>query len=93
MAKEVTIEVINPEVIEYREKYLFVYGSRGSGKSTTVAHKIINHALEYPKSKILVTRKTLPSLRVTAMRILLEELNKYQVPYKQQNMIIYTRNA
>ena len=81
MAKEVTIEVINPEVIEYREKYLFVYGSRGSGKSTTVAHKIISHALEYPKSKILVTRKTLPSLRVTAMRILLEELDKYQVPY------------
>lgn len=78
------IAMVKPEICSYREKFLFIYGSRGSGKSTSTAHKVIRHAIESPQAKILVTRKTLPSLKVTAMSIILEELQKYEgIPWKE----------
>ena len=80
--KEVKIKLVNPELIEVKEKYIFVYGSLGSGKSTTIAHKIIKEALTHPKSRILITRKTMPSMKITVIPLFLEELDKCQIKYE-----------
>ena len=65
----VNLPVVKPEIIVDKTKYLFLYGSRRGGKSYTAAVKHLIHALEFPGARILITRKTMPSLKVTAMEI------------------------
>ena len=55
----------------------FLYGSAGSGKSYQVAIYLIKKLYEEKDIRILVTRKTTPSLRLTAYRLVLEILDKY----------------
>lgn len=55
----------------------FLYGSAGSGKSYQVAIYFIKKLYEEKDIRILVTRKTTPSLRLTAYRLVLEILDKY----------------
>jgi len=55
----------------------FLYGSAGSGKSYQVAIYLIKKLFEEDNITILVTRKTTPSLRLTAYKLVLEILAKY----------------
>lgn len=86
---KIDLYIIKPEVLQKRSKYLFIYGSRGSGKTTTVANKIIYHAVNTPGASILVTRKRMPSLRVTALKIFRQELEKWAVPYHEKKTESY----
>lgn len=63
-------------------KVNLIYGGAGAGKSYTVAQYIV-YLFLYAKNKhILVTRKTNPSLRLTAYRLVLNLLDQYQIPYE-----------
>ena len=57
-------------------------GGAGSSKSYSVAQWIIQKAYSEPNMRILVTRKTLPSLRITAYRLILDLLNQYNLPFR-----------
>ncbi|GAG25261.1 unnamed protein product, partial [marine sediment metagenome] len=60
-----------------------IYGGAGSGKSWTIAQFLIFKKLYGEEDKrILVTRKTLPSLRITAYKLVLDLLGKYRLPYQ-----------
>lgn len=60
-----------------------IYGGAGAGKSFTVAqHIILNLFLKEKDKYILITRKTNPSLRLTAYRLVLSLLEQYHIPYE-----------
>jgi phage terminase large subunit len=63
-------------------KINLIYGGAGAGKSCTVAQYIIYLLLRAKNKHILVTRKTNPSLRLTAYRLVLNLLEHYQIPYE-----------
>jgi len=71
------LHIIHNELVNDKTKYLFFYGSRGSGKSTTACNFIIVHAIDYPGSKILVARKSFPSLRMSVLKLFKEQYVKY----------------
>ena len=64
-------------------RHLMVMGSAGSGKTIFASTKVILFALEYPNARIGVFRQTLPSLRETAWREIVELLDKYKIEYKE----------
>lgn len=64
------------------ERILISYGGAGSGKSHSVAQKIVEKFYSEHNKSFLVTRKTLPSLRITAMKLILRLLDEYGLPYK-----------
>ena len=72
----------------------FLYGSAGSGKSYQVAIYLIKKLYEEKDIRILITRKTTPSLRLTAYKLILELLEKYFKGYEHNKteMIITYRN-
>ena len=76
------VEIINKEIFDNYTRFLFVYGNRGGGKSTTIANKFIKDTIENPLSKSLAVRKTSPSLKITIIRMIKEELLKWGIPYK-----------
>lgn len=60
-----------------------IYGGAGSGKSYTIAQFLLLRKLYREKDKrILVVRKTLPSLRITAYQLVLDLLSEYQLPHQ-----------
>ena len=66
-----------------RAKNVLVYGGAGGGKSYTVAQfLLIDRLLRYRNKRLLVTRKTNPSLRQSAMRLMKELLQEYLIPYE-----------
>ena len=60
-------------------RHLMVMGSAGSGKTIFASTKVILYALEHPNARIGVFRQTLPSLRETAWREIIELLEKYSI--------------
>ncbi|MBP5421645.1 MAG: PBSX family phage terminase large subunit [Paludibacteraceae bacterium] len=64
-------------------RHLMIMGSAGSGKTIFACTKVILYALEYPNARIGVFRQTLPSLRETAWREIIELLEKYNIEYKE----------
>jgi len=64
-------------------KVVIVYGGAGSGKSFTIAQFLIfERLLKYRNKRLLVTRKTNPSLRQSAMRLMKELLRKYEIEFE-----------
>lgn len=60
-----------------------IYGGAGSGKSYTIAQFLLLRKLYREKDKrILVVRKTLPALRITAYQLVLDLLAEYQLPHQ-----------
>lgn len=53
-----------------RARTFVIYGGAGSGKSVAVAQHICRMMIEQKDVKILVTRKTLPSLKITAYQLI-----------------------
>ena len=71
------------EYIEDMTRHLMIMGSAGSGKTIFACTKVILYALKYPNARIGVFRQTLPSLRETAWREIVELLDKYCIEYKE----------
>ena len=71
------------EYIDDMTRHLMVMGSAGSGKTIFASTKVILYALEHPNARIGVFRQTLPSLRETAWREIVELLDKYNIEYKE----------
>ena len=60
-----------------------IFGGAGSGKSYTIAQFLLLRKLYKEKDKrILVVRKTLPALRITAYQLVLDLLAEYQLPHQ-----------
>lgn len=59
-----------------------VYGGAGSGKSVAVAQEIVRRLATETDIRILVTRKTLPALKITALVLIREVLAAAGVPYE-----------
>ena len=49
-------------------------GSVGSAKSLLAAHIVVKHVLKYPKSRALVGRLSMPSLKETAVQTILDHI-------------------
>lgn len=71
------------EYIGDMTRHLMIMGSAGSGKTIFACTKVILYALEHPNARIGVFRQTLPSLRETAWREIIELLDKYNIEYKE----------
>lgn len=77
------ITVINKAFIEDdNHKLICVYGSRGSGKTCDGIRKIIRHAIKNPRSKNLIVRLSMPSLKTTVVYPLIETLDMLEIPYE-----------
>lgn len=69
--------------INNRDREILIsYGGAGSGKSFSTAQHIILRALEESNKRILITRKTLPALRVSCLQLIKDLLNEYGIPYE-----------
>lgn len=82
---------IDLEIIGYFDEFftdnlnkevLVSYGGAGSGKSYSTAQHVILRALEENNKRILITRKTLPALRVSCLQLIKDLLNEYEIPYE-----------
>jgi len=62
------------------KRILTVYGGAGSGKSHAVAQHICKLFLQHSGLRILVTRKTLPSLRITSFALIRDMLSQWGLP-------------
>ena len=71
------------EHIDDMTRHLMIMGSAGSGKTIFACTKVILYALEFPNARVGVFRQTLPSLRETAWREIVELLEKYGIEYKE----------
>lgn len=69
--------------VDNRDKEILVsYGGAGSGKSFSTAQHVILRALEENNKRILITRKTLPALRVSCLQLMKDLLSEYEIPYE-----------
>lgn len=77
------------------KRLLAVYGGAGSGKSVATAQHIVYLLLTHPNARILVIRKTLPALRITAYRLILDILYQMQVPFylNKSELVIRFNNS
>ncbi len=80
------IEVIlNPKIGKFlsqsKKRINVLYGGAGSGKSYTVAQHLLLKLYQEKDIRILVVRKTLPALRITAYLLILDLLEEYGFPY------------
>lgn len=65
-------------------RFMVSYGGAGSGKSRSVGQRFVLNLLEGMNERMLVTRKTLPSLRITAYRLVLDLLKEAGFPLNQE---------
>ena len=80
---DINVKVINTSFLKNNARYLFVYGNRGGGKTTTAVDKIIVDALLYPGSISLILRKTHNSLYRTIGKVFTDRLQHiWKVPHK-----------
>jgi len=60
-----------------------LYGGAGSGKSYSLAQWFIVKCITEQNKSFLITRKTLPSLKLTAYKLFKELLSEYQIKYEE----------
>jgi len=74
---------------------LVVYGGAGSGKSYSVAKWLIYRALIEKGKRILCTRKTLPSLRISSWMLVHDLMSQYRIEREvnRSELIITLRNG
>jgi len=80
-------QYLNPnhvELFQSTDPELVVYGGAGAGKSFSIADKLLCQSIwQSDKSiKILVIRKTFPSLRNTALDILQKRAELFKMPFR-----------
>jgi phage terminase large subunit len=64
-------------------RILVLYGGAGSGKSYSTAQWIIIKWLTGKNIKILCTRKTLPSLKITSWALVKDILERWEIPHEE----------
>ena len=74
------IETFNEFLQGSKKRVNVVYGGAGSGKSVAVTQHLLGKFLREKNKRILITRKTLPSLRITAWYEMVRMLNAWQIP-------------
>ena len=71
-----------------------VYGSAGSGKSFGVTqHLLYNHFYHDDNVRILIVRKTLPSLRTSCMRLILDQMAELNMPFEFNKSSLILQNG
>lgn len=74
----------------------FIYGGASSGKSHSVAQFFLKKFYEDEKDKeFLIIRKTLPALRITAYKVILDLIYQYKLPRnlnKSEMLLTYNGN-
>jgi phage terminase large subunit len=66
-----------------KKRINLIYGGAGSGKSYSIAQWFIVKCITEQNKTILITRKTLPSLKLTAYKLFKELLSEYQIKYEE----------
>jgi phage terminase large subunit len=72
-------------------RLLVVYGGAGSGKSYAVAQHVCRLLVEERDVRIAVIRKTLPALRITAYRLVLDTLRQWGIPFEHNKSELVVR--
>jgi phage terminase large subunit len=92
-------DTINPsflvDLFKNRARLIACFGGAAAGKSKACAQKQVLRTLLYHNERILVIRKTLPSLKLTCLRMIRETLDKWHIPYEfnQSMMTIFVRDS
>ncbi|MCD6476579.1 MAG: PBSX family phage terminase large subunit [Candidatus Aenigmarchaeota archaeon] len=75
-----------------KSRIVILLGGAGSSKSYSIAQYLILKAYSENNRRFLITRKTLPSLRLTCLKLILQLLEEYQLPYEinRSELIITT---
>jgi len=63
------------------KRIVILYGGAGSGKSYSIAQHLIKKLYTERNKSFLITRKTLPSLRISAFKLIKKLLDQYRLPY------------
>lgn len=71
------------EVFQSQERGVVFYGGAGAGKTYTVCDKIILECLSLNWYKVIVVRKTMPSLKKTCLEILRNRLTEFGLPFEE----------
>lgn len=71
-------------IFESKAEELLVYGGAGAGKSYSIADKLLMQAIFQPDKniKVLVIRKTFPSIRATCLQILEKRATALRLPWE-----------
>ena len=69
--------------INDKTRELLIEGSAGSGKTIFACFKAIMYGLQNKNASIYIYRKTLPSLKRTSLKEIVQILDKYHIPYDQ----------
>lgn len=64
-----------------KDRVNLLVGGAGSSKSYSIAQHLIRKFYEESNIRVLVTRKTTPSLRISAYKLILDLLKEYGWPY------------
>lgn len=82
------------EFLDQRDKRISVlYGGAGSGKSYSIAQLFVRRLFEEQDVRMLVIRKTLPALRITAYRLILDLLHEYALPFAHNKSEMLLKNG
>jgi phage terminase large subunit len=89
------IETFDDFLLQRDKRINLLYGGAGSGKSYSIAQTLILRLYDEDDVRMLVIRKTLPALRITAYRLIIDILNQYNFPYKinKSDMVISNGNS
>lgn len=77
---------VNPKFWDFfveneNKRFMVLVGGAGSGKSYSIAQWFVKKLFTVTGKKFLVVRKTFPALKLTAMQLILDLLDEYQLPY------------
>jgi phage terminase large subunit len=96
--------IVTPRIERFRKflegsrdkRIIALYGGAGSGKSVAVAQWICELFVSGENLNILVARKSLPSLKLTAMRLIRNILRTWAIPFeenKTDGLLTYRTNT
>jgi len=63
------------------KRFVICVGGAGSSKSYSIAQWLIKKLYQDKDKEFLIVRKTFPSLRITALKLILDLLDSYNLPY------------
>ena len=101
MTKKQTVQATKVKAIkkiwrtlEQDKTVIIVYGSAGAGKSYTTALWLIIKSLEWSNLHVLITRKTNPSLKMSALMLVRNYLDEMNIPseYRVADQMIILPN-
>ena len=75
------IKTFSDFITNNNKRIMVFYGGAGSGKSYAIAQHFVKLLYTEQDKRMLVLRKTLPSLKITAYRLILDILKAYGLPY------------